>query len=81
MTQDESAFPCTKECQATETKEWYPRDYPGLTKREYFAAKALGGILSRPTAASRDARDIALEVWRVTDMTLAMGPELAKEAK
>jgi hypothetical protein len=42
----------------------------GMTLRDYFAAKAMEGVLSRPTAGLLDAEDIAPAVYRMADAML-----------
>ncbi len=42
----------------------------GMTLRDYFAAKAMEGVLSRPTAGLLNAEDIAPAVYRMADAML-----------
>jgi hypothetical protein len=41
-----------------------------MTLRDYFAAKAMEGVLSRPTAGLLNAEDIAPAVYRMADAML-----------
>jgi hypothetical protein len=42
----------------------------GMTLRDYFAAKAMQGVLSRPTAGLLNAEDIAPAVYMMADAML-----------
>jgi len=48
--------------------------YPGLTKREYFAARAMQGLLSNPDRRS----DLMQTHERIAKKSLSMADELIK---
>jgi hypothetical protein len=88
MTKDDGglAFPGRRGEQIQETAGGnfigHPVDYPGLTKREYFAAQALVGIMSGLMSPSTDGSwhgwklaDIASEAFSIADAMLAAGKE------
>jgi len=43
---------------------------PGMTLRDYFAAKSMQGMLSRPTAVLLHAEDIAPAAYKMADAML-----------
>jgi len=60
---NEFAFPHT-------TEHLHQPVTAGMTLRDYFAAKAMQGVLSRPTAGLLHAEDIAPAVYMMADAML-----------
>ena len=52
---DQPAFSAVIEVYSESKHEWVDKKYPGLTKREYFAAMAMQGLLSNPNWILNDA--------------------------
>jgi hypothetical protein len=71
---DELALLSTR-CRALEGVERPDPEY-GLTKREYFAAKALEGILSNPSCVGTTRDGVSAECWRQADSLLAAQSEV-----
>ena len=64
------AFPCTREFQSA-SGATYEVPELGLTKREYFAAKAMAAILSKYTLESQESPGAVAEVAiKIADATL-----------